>query len=131
MDPPVETPRETWSSMAMAAHAEPPDDPPQALSRSNGFLGISYAELAEKVPNPNSSMLVFPISFPPAARILAMDVASKTGWYPSRILDPAQVSMSMDVRLSLAENRNLDSPASVSSVMAWNMPYLALMSFSL
>ena len=32
----------------------------------------------------------------------------------------------MDVRLSLAENRNFASPESVSEVLAWNMPYLEL-----
>ncbi len=59
----------------------------------------------------------------------AMQVASNTGWYPCRTLDPAQVSMSYEVRLSLAENRNLASPGSESGVMVWNMPYFALVSF--
>ena len=79
--------------------------------------------MVENVPNPNSSMLVFPMSMPPASLILAMAVASNAGRYPSRILDPAQVSMSLDVRLSLAENRNLASPGSVSWVLSWNIPY--------
>ncbi len=85
--------------------------------------------MAEKVPNPNSSMLVLPISFPPAALMRAMQVASNTGRYPCRILDPAQVSMSYEVRLSLAENRNSASPGSVSEVMEWNMPYFSLVPF--
>ena len=75
--------------------------------------------------------MVFPTSIPPAAFIFSMAAASKAGTYPCRILDPAQVSMSREVRLSLAENRNLESPASVSPVMAWNMPYFVLMSPSL
>ena len=66
------------------------------------------------------------MSLPPASRILAMAVASKGGKYPSRILDPAQVSMSFEVRLSLAENRNLASPGSASDVLAWNIRYFEL-----
>ena len=74
-------------------------------------------------------MLVFPMSLPPASRILAMAVASNIGRYPASILDPAQVSMSAEQRLSFAENRNSASPGSVSVVMAWNIPYLPLVSF--
>ena len=87
--------------------------------------------MVEKVPKPNSSMLVFPMSLPPAALIFAMDVASNAGLYPIRILEPEHVSISMDVRLSFAENRKLAPSADVSSVMAWNMEYFPLISFSL
>ena len=79
MDPPVDTPSETWSSRTAAAQADPPEEPPQERSRSNGFLGMPKAELAEKVPKPNSSMLVLPMSFPPAAFIFSIGAASKTG----------------------------------------------------
>ena len=40
MEPPVDTPKATWPGMVQAAAAAPPLEPPQARSRSYGFLGI-------------------------------------------------------------------------------------------
>ena len=40
-----------WSSMTAAAQADPPDEPPQDLERSKGFLGMPNPELVEKENN--------------------------------------------------------------------------------
>ena len=64
-------PSEILNILVAKATAAPPDEPPQVLDRSYGFLVFPYTGLKVLLPNPNSGVFVFPINSAPAARNLA------------------------------------------------------------
>ena len=67
MEPPVSDPMAYQHSPAATAAAAPPEDPPGARSRSQGFRVGPYQEVSEVEPMANSSMFSFPSRTPPAA----------------------------------------------------------------
>ena len=93
IEPPVSEPRPQGARPAETAAAVPPPEPPGTREGSQGFRDGPHAEFSVDEPIANSSVFVFPSSDRPAAFTRAATVASKTGVYPSRIREPAVVSI--------------------------------------
>ena len=80
MEPPVDSAMARCGKSATAVTtAAPPELPPGLLSVSRGLRGTLYGVFTLKVPNPNSSWVVFPRMAAPSSRHLATTVASKGG----------------------------------------------------
>src|SRR5690606_35224022 len=75
-DPPVSEPTARGAKPAAIAAAEPPEEPPGTLLKSQGLQVIFTAEFSVVEPIPNSSMLVFPIMIAPASFNFSIMVAS-------------------------------------------------------
>ena len=69
-------PRESGTSIAATAAAEPPLEPPGTLFKSHGFLVGKKAEFSVDEPMANSSRLVLPIIIAPASFNFVITVAS-------------------------------------------------------
>ena len=67
MEPPVSEPRETVTSPAATAAADPPEEPPGTRSVSHGLAVGWKAEDSVEEPKANSSMLVLPTGVAPAS----------------------------------------------------------------
>ena len=76
MEPPVSEPRDAGAEPTATVAAEPPEDPPGTLSRSQGFLVGKNAEYSVEDPMANSSMFVFPRNMAPALLSFSITVAS-------------------------------------------------------
>src|SRR5919197_5657175 len=70
-EPPVSVPRAHTASPAATDAAEPPEDPPGTVSRSQGLWTGPYAEFSLEEPMANSSQLVLPTRTAPLAFSLA------------------------------------------------------------
>ena len=75
MEPPVSEPRETVTSPAATAAAEPPEEPPGTRSVSHGLAVGWKAEDSVELPKANSSMLVLPTGVAPASSMRWTQVA--------------------------------------------------------
>src|SRR5439155_18065805 len=93
IEPPVSEPSAHGASPAATAAAEPPPDPPGTRAGSHGLCVGPYAEFSVDEPIANSSVFVLPSTRRPCSLQRSITVASYTGRYPSRILDPAVVGM--------------------------------------
>ena len=60
MEPPVSEPRAQSASPAATAAAEPPEEPPGTVDRSQGLCVGPKAEFSVEEPIANSSMLALP-----------------------------------------------------------------------
>ena len=99
----------------MTAAAEPPPDPPGTRSGSQGLRDGPHAEFSVDDPIANSSVFVLPSSGSPAVLHRAATVASKTGTYPSRMREPAVVSMPL-VEITSLSAIGTPSPTHSSTV---------------
>jgi len=79
IDPPVDSPNAMWLLNFWLNPAAPPEEPPQLLSLSKGFLGMLSVFML-KLPNPNSSWEVFPMIIAPSLVSLSIIVALKIGF---------------------------------------------------
>src|SRR5438445_10179429 len=77
--PPVSVPRAQMASPAATLAAEPPDEPPGTVSRSQGFRVGKNPLFSVDEPMANSSQFVLPTSTAPAAFSLAHGVQSYGG----------------------------------------------------
>ena len=73
MDPPVDTPREMWSSRTAAAQAEPPEEPPQDLEEEALPQDYSVTLPFSAHYSPDETAIFYsdalpPVNLPPARR---------------------------------------------------------------
>src|SRR6202051_5010466 len=76
---------------AAIAADSPPDEPPGVRSRFQGLLVRPVTRLSVYVQPENSGRLVFIMGMPPAALNRATAVASLSGTFPAKSLDPRWV----------------------------------------
>jgi hypothetical protein len=93
IEPPVSDPNPHGASPADTAAEVPPPEPPGTRVGSHGLRDGPHAEFSVDEPMANSSVFVFPSTDSPAAFTRAATVESKTGEYPSRMREPAVVSI--------------------------------------
>ena len=87
---------------AETAAADPPDDPPGTLDRSQGFLVSKKAEFSVEEPMANSSIFSLPITIPPFSLTFTVAEASYGGIKSSRIFDEQVVFKPFVAILSLS-----------------------------
>src|SRR5699024_11802505 len=68
IDPPVAVPTDKTPEAATAA-ADPPLDPPAVRNRSQGLCVGPHVDVSVEAPMANSSILLVPMTTPPARRI--------------------------------------------------------------
>src|SRR6185312_10542775 len=112
IEPPVSVPSASGASKAATAAAEPPEEPPGTLVRSQGLRDGPYPEFSVEEPIANSSMFALPMRTASAPRSRWVTVDSYGGTQPSRIFDPHVVGIPMVVNRSLTAT---GTPASAPS----------------
>src|SRR5215831_2114206 len=91
IDPARSLPSARGPSPAATAAAAPPLDPPAMRSRSQGFRVWPKIRLSVTPLHPNSGVLVFPRTIAPARRARSTTIASASGTWCSKILEPEVV----------------------------------------
>src|SRR5579859_3107305 len=104
IEPPVSVPSAPRHSSAATAAAEPPEEPPATRSSPDGLRVGPNAEFSVDDPIANSSILALPTKTAPAARSLAMTVASYGGTKLPRIFDAQVVRIPRVRKISLMAN---------------------------
>ncbi|MGY4343769.1 hypothetical protein ACVWXM_000233 [Bradyrhizobium sp. GM7.3] len=78
-EPPKSVPWANGTMPAATATAEPPEDPPEVSTGSNGLRVGPHNLLVQTAPKPNSGVLVFPRMIAPARRNRATTRSSSAG----------------------------------------------------
>src|SRR5215469_10977844 len=87
-EPPVSEPEQIGAIPVASATAEPPDEPAQERTGSNGLPVAPYTALRVLAPAPNSGVLVLPITMAPAWRTPATSRSSAAGTWSRKMTLP-------------------------------------------
>src|SRR5437870_110797 len=92
IEPPPSVPSAAGAMAVATAAAEPPDEPPEVRSRSQGFGVAPKTRFLVNPECPNSGVWVLPITIPPACFERSTITASESGTFPLKTQEPRVVS---------------------------------------